>query len=98
MIARRGFAALLLAAAGILSGCGWEPLYADRETTAADAELRAIKVNPIAERIGQRLEMSLRNSLNPTGEETKQRYTLSVILTTSLASLGVQSQGLGTRG
>lgn len=98
MIARRGFAALLLAAAGILSGCGWEPLYADRQTTAADAELRAIKVNPIAERIGQRLEMSLRNSLNPTGEETKQRYTLSVILTTSLASLGVQSQGLGTRG
>jgi hypothetical protein len=42
--------------------------------------------------------MALRTSFNPTGEETKQRYSLSVVLTTALASLGVQSQGLGTRG
>jgi LPS-assembly lipoprotein len=98
MIGRRSLLAALLAAPGILSGCGWEPLYADRETTAADADLRAIKVNPIPERVGQRLEMALRTSFNPTGEETKQRYSLSVVLTTALASLGVQSQGLGTRG
>src|SRR5579862_2744664 len=98
MIARRSLLGLLLASPAALGGCGWEPLYADRQTGAADEDLRAIKVNPIAERVGQRLEMALRKSFNPTGEPTKQRYVLIVILSTSLASLGVQSQGLGTRG
>ena len=65
--------ALVVAAAQGLSGCGWAPLYADIETEAASEELRAIKVDPIAERIGQRLEIALRNSLNPTGEPTPAR-------------------------
>ena len=98
MIARRSLAALLFALPGVVAGCGWEPLYADRETGPADDALRAIKVNPIAERIGQRLAMGLRKSFNPTGIPTPQRYTLTVSLATSLVSLGVQSQGLGTRG
>ncbi len=37
-----------LALAGMLpialAGCGWTPLYADRETGPADEELRAVKV------------------------------------------------------
>jgi LPS-assembly lipoprotein len=97
MIARRSLLGLLLAGPA-LAGCGWEPLYADRQTEAADAELRAIKVVPIAERVGQRLEMALRHSFNPTGEPSQQRYLLKITMSTSLASLGVQSQGLGTRG
>ncbi|MBV9018252.1 MAG: hypothetical protein JO058_21585, partial [Alphaproteobacteria bacterium] len=51
---------LALAAAAGLPGCGWTPLYADLETGPADAELRAIKVSPIPERIGQRLALGLR--------------------------------------
>jgi len=51
--------ALAGAAAQVLSGCGWTPLYADIKTEAASEELRAIKVDPIAERIGQRLEIAL---------------------------------------
>lgn len=98
MIARRCLVGMLFAGSAGLAGCGWEPLYADRQTAAADADLQAIKVNPISERIGQRLEMALRKSFNPTGEPTKQRYVLSVIMSSSLSSLGVQSQGLGTRG
>jgi LPS-assembly lipoprotein len=81
-----------------LSGCGWEPLYADRETGPADRELQAIRVRPISERIGQRLEVALRNSLNPEHEGTPARYGLSVTLSVSKTDLGVQSQGLGTRG
>ena len=50
-----------------LSGCGWTPLYAESRGPASE-ELRAIRVDPIPERIGQRLEIALRNSLNPTGE------------------------------
>ena len=90
--------ALAAAAAQLLSGCGWTPLYADIKTEAASEELRAIKVDPILERIGQRLEIALRNSLNPTGEPTPTRYRLNTTLAVTLGNLGIQSQGLATLG
>jgi LPS-assembly lipoprotein len=86
-----------LGAALFSAGCGWTPLYADRQTGPADTELRAIKVAPIAERIGQRLELALRNGLDPSGEAAK-RYMLRTSLQLIRQDLGVQSQGLGTRG
>jgi hypothetical protein len=82
----------------LLSACGWERLYADSEAGPASADLRAIRVSPIPERIGQRLEMALRSSLNPTGEPTHYRYTLSTTLVYSLSNLGIQSQGTATLG
>ena len=90
--------ALPVAAAQLLSGCGWTPLYADLEPEAASEELRAIKVDPIPERIGQRLEIALRNSLNPTGEPTPARYRLGTTLAVTLSNFGIQSQGLATLG
>ena len=98
MPVRRAFLALTLALALPLPGCGWEPLYADPQSGPASAELRAIKVAPISERIGQRLEMALRNSLNPTGEPSPYRYTLGTTLVYSLSNLGIQSQGTATLG
>lgn len=90
---------LVLALPALLGGCGgWEPLYANRDTAPADAALRAIKVAPIAERVGQNLEMGLRDSFNPDNVPTPQLYTLNVTLGTSLQNLGIQSQGIGTRG
>jgi LPS-assembly lipoprotein len=97
MIRRRLLLALPLLPAAV-TGCGWEPLYADHETATASADLRAIKVMPIAERVGQRLEMGLRASLNPGRETVPVKYALSVSLTTSTSDSGIQSQGLGTRG
>src|SRR6266850_2127193 len=99
MRAPRAWAALLAAGVPLmLLGCGWEPLYGDIETEPVSAELRAIKVDPISERIGQRLAIALRDSLNPTGEPTTPRYQLSTTLTTYLSNLGIQSQGLATLG
>jgi LPS-assembly lipoprotein len=98
MRGRRAFLALTVALALPLPGCGWEPLYADPQSGPASAELRAIKVSPISERIGQRLEMALRDALNPTGEPTLPRYTLNTTLNYSLNSLGLQSQGTSTLG
>src|SRR6266568_7204643 len=74
----------------LLGGCGWAPLYADRETGSADEEVRAIRVAPISERMGQ--------TLNPAGEPTPQRYILRTTLQTQRQDLGVQTQGFGTRG
>jgi LPS-assembly lipoprotein len=98
MALRRHFLALAVGVPMLLAGCGWEPLYANHDSEAANAELRAIRVNPIGDRVGQRLEFALRNALNPSGEPAKQIYTLQVTLSTSFYSLGIQSQGLGTRG
>jgi LPS-assembly lipoprotein len=102
MRARQQLIALLLplslAMPAALGGCGWEPLYANHETAAATADLRAIQVARISERVGQMLETGLRNSFNPEGVETKPGYRLNVILSTTLQDLGIQSQGLGTRG
>jgi LPS-assembly lipoprotein len=81
-----------------LAGCGWEPLYADPQTGKASTALRAIKVLPIPERVGQMLETGLRQSFNPDEIPTKPHYNLSVTLTYVLQDLGIQSQGLGTRG
>jgi LPS-assembly lipoprotein len=98
MALRRALVALIVAVPMALPACGWEPLYADPETGPASEELRAIKVNPIPERIGQRLEIALRNSLNPSGEPTSPRYVLSTSLISVLGNLGIQSQGLATVG
>jgi LPS-assembly lipoprotein len=98
MAFRDTLVALIAAAPAALAGCGWQPLYADPETGPASEELRAIKVNPIPERIGQRLEIALRNSLNPSGEPTSSRYVLSTTLISVLGNLGIQSQGLATLG
>ena len=81
-----------------LSGCGWEPLYSEAAGGPASEELRAIHVDPILERIGQRLQIALRNSLNPTGEPTPERYRLQTTLSTSLSNLGIELQGLGSLG
>ena len=80
----------------LLAGCGWEPLYADRESGPADAELRAIRVLPIPERIGQNLALALRTSLSPGGEPTPQHYLLRTTLQVARTDLGIQTQGFGT--
>ena len=80
------------------SGCGWAPLYAEPAAGPASEELRAIYVEPILERIGQRLQIALRSSLNPTGEPTPQRYRLRTTLATYLTNLGIESQGLASLG
>ena len=89
---------ILLALALGLSGCGWAPLYGEAASGPASEELRAIYVEPILERIGQRLRTALRNSLNPTGEPTPERYRLRTTLATALVNLGVESQGLASLG
>lgn len=98
MRSRRAFLAGGIAACiGALTGCGWEPLYADRAAGPADAELAAIKVAPIPERVGQRLALQLRQWLNPSGTPVPSRYLLNTLLQTSRLDLGVLPSGFGTR-
>ena len=97
MLRRALFGSAILAALS-LNGCGWTPMYADVATGPADAELRGIRVTPISERIGQKLAIALRDSLNPAGEPTPSRYALHITLQVLRLDLGVLTQGTGTRG
>jgi len=82
-----------------LAGCGgWAPLYANPQTGPAAADLRAVEVAPIAERIGQNLELALRAAFNPDGVPTPKRYMLRVTLQVTKQNLGITTQGFGTLG
>lgn len=99
MLRRAALGMLLALGLAPLAGCGgWVPLYADPVSAPSDESLRAITVAPMSERIGQKLAWALRESLNPTGIPTPQRYVLRTTLKTARSDLGVQSFGLGSRG
>lgn len=81
-----------------LAACGFHPLYAESEEARYEPELAAIKVAPIANRIGQQLELSLREAFNPRGLSVEPRYTLSVTLIVTRVDLGIQRDAAATRG
>lgn len=99
LVRRGGGIMLALGLCLLAAGCGWAPLYADPQSGPAAADLRAIHVAPIAERIGQNLELALRASFNPGGgPPAPERYLLTVRLAVAKQNLGITTQGLGTLG
>jgi LPS-assembly lipoprotein len=88
---------LLLIACGALAGCGFHSLYGGPEAAQFDETLASIQVNPISERIGQRLANSLRDALNPTGERITKRYTLAVTLYTARGDVAIRKDGTASR-
>jgi LPS-assembly lipoprotein len=96
--ARSRISALLLGlTCSALTGCGFNSLYGDTEGTQFDETLAAVQVNPISERMGQRIANSLRDALNPTNQRIAKRYTLTVTLTTSNGDVAVRKDGTASR-
>jgi LPS-assembly lipoprotein len=81
-----------------LAGCGFHPMYSEREMAIDAPELAAITVAPIPNRVGQQLELSLREALNPDGLAVKPLYRLSVALTMNRVDLGIQINATSTSG
>lgn len=81
-----------------LAGCGFHPLYAERDLKANEPLLAAIKVTPISERVGQQLEFALREELNPTGLQVPSLYTLTITLIVASVDTGIQRDASATRG
>jgi LPS-assembly lipoprotein len=80
----------LLAGTGALAvtGCGFRPLYGTRTPTGSpsgspgiDKQLAAVRVEPIANRLGQQLHNQLRDGLNPLGQPASSSHRLYVTLT-----------------
>ncbi len=78
----------------LLGGCGFHPLYAvpDMPNGAMQADLRAIYVEPVPERLGYQLRNQLIDLLDGQGEPAGARYHLRVTLSTKSEAIGVQSQ------
>ena len=75
-----------------LAGCGFSPLYVERESgskwyynakfdTSIVEEMQQVKVEPIADRFGQQLRNNLLDSLTPKGAPKHPKYRLFVKLT-----------------
>ena len=75
----------------ILSGCGFEPLYVQRDKTGSwyfggktdvsiASEMANIKIEPIANRFGQMMRNMLLDSLTPKGAPKNPKYRLKVKL------------------
>ena len=96
--ARIGAARLAACAAALawLGACGFVPLYGTARYDILP-QLATIKVNPIADRIGQQLRNRLADLLTPKGEPKRPRYTLDVQLSVGKINLGIQEDETVTR-
>lgn len=78
---RAAMAAILAVCGGMVAGCestGIRPLYASRGGNI-QAELQAIVVDPIPDRLGHYLEDALQTDLNGTGARVPPKYHLKVL-------------------
>ena len=87
----------LLAALVLLGACGFRPLYGSKERGAAAAELAAVEIKPIADRVGQQLHNLLLDRINPRGRPAEPRYILKIRLTQGIERLAVRKTAFSTR-
>ena len=85
----RGLAALALALS--LGGC-FQPLYGEAAHPGLVADLQAIEVAPIKDRIGHYLGDDLISSLNGTGSTPTAKYRLTVTVTQKTQTPTVELQ------
>jgi LPS-assembly lipoprotein len=85
----RGLAALALALS--LGGC-FQPLYSEAAHPGLVADLQAIEVAPIKDRIGHYLGDDLISSFNGTGSTPTAKYRLNVTLTRKIDTPTIESQ------
>jgi LPS-assembly lipoprotein len=64
--------------------------------TGVNADLAAIRIAPIKDRIGQQLRNSLLQRLSPRGEAADYTYTLQVKLSEAVSNLGFRKDTLAT--
>ena len=80
-----------LALALPLCGC-FQPMYGEMSHPGLAAEMRAIKIAPIKDRIGHYLGEDLETELNGTGETLDPKYVLTVTVTIGTGTPTVTSQ------
>jgi LPS-assembly lipoprotein len=91
---------LAFAAGGMLSGCGFQPVYmptASGNAGVTQRELAAINVNLIPDRPGQLLRQALQDRLEMGASGVARRYDLSVAFGISGEGIGIEPDTTVTR-
>lgn len=89
---------LLVSLAFLLSACGFQPLYADRQDKRSVAEdFAEVQILPISNRTGQILRNELIDRMNPNGPPSDAKYTLEVRSAVTKQTLGIRIDETATR-
>ncbi len=91
-IAAAGAAVWLVAA----TGCGFQPIHAQRSAANSDA-LAAVDIRLISDRPGQMLRNELLQQMQPRGPRTPAQYSLAVGLREAIQNLGIRKDETATR-
>jgi LPS-assembly lipoprotein len=89
-------AALLAAAALLLTGCGLHPLYGGGSAGAVSPVLRSVEVAPIEGRVGWLVRNKLVDRLGESGAGTAA-YRLDVTLSDNITAFGIRGDVAATR-
>ena len=81
----------------LLAGCGFQPLYGQRQDATAAERLAAIRIEPLPDRSGQILYNHLSNGLTPLGRPSSPDYVLGVDLQEDAEELAFRSDETATR-
>ncbi len=94
-------ASVTLVAIGLtLSNCGFKPLYGRHSSTANTGmidRLATIRINPIANRVGQQLRNRLLDRMNPQGSSKNPTYVLTIRLKESTRHIAFRRDEIATR-
>ncbi len=80
-----------------LGGCGFRPLYGQREGGGATDHMAAVRVGVIEDRAGQLLRNALLEQLQPGGQPGLPLYALNVKLTETVQQLALQKDETTSR-
>lgn len=90
----------ILAVMLLAGACGFQPLYGTSRSSldgAVVAELAAVRIAPIPERVGQIVRNDLLDRLTPLGEPASPQYGLTVGLEEAKEGLAIQIDDTVTR-
>jgi len=91
---------LTLATCGVLSGCGFQPVYmptASGNAGPAQRELAAIQVALLPDRPGQLLRQALQDRFERDGSGVARRYDLEVTYWVTGEGIAIQTDNTATR-
>ena len=95
---RHGATILALAVGGpALTACGFRPLYGARAGGTAAADLAAVEIGVVSDRLGQLLRNGLIAGMSPLGEPADPRFRLNLTLSQSSTALAIQQDTTITR-
>jgi len=82
-----------------VAGCGFQPLYGEHGTTntAVTADLAAIRIEAIPDRIGQKMYNMLYERLTPEGKADTPKYSLRVHIRETVEELLYERDETATR-